>query len=99
MYSMSKQLRASGEGKQIALTALPQRRLEEVKTTLVQYSRANPFTTIVAQELSSSLSLLEEAIAAEDVDLFWRIYNKTCRRLLEYGVVIPSYVHSLYKLR
>jgi hypothetical protein len=65
---------------------------------LVQYSRANPFTTIVAQELSSSVSLLEEAIAAEDFELFWKTYNRLCKKLLEYGIVIASYVQAMYRL-
>jgi hypothetical protein len=99
---MNKQvsIQVRGGGKQIALSAptLVQRRLAELDEVISSYTEYNPFAKVVIARIGEDLSLLEEAIIAGNTQLFWRIYNKVAKTLLQHGIVLPSYVKYSFRL-
>jgi hypothetical protein len=87
-----------GGGKQIAPTAPAlERRLAELNEVISKYAVYNHYAFTVAYA-KKKLQELEEALAAENMAAFWRIYNKTAKVLLQNGIVLPSYVQSMFKL-
>ena len=100
---MNKQtsIQVRGGSKQIAQTApalVPARRLAELYEVLNAYSKYNPFTKAIVARMQGDLSLLKEAIIVGNMQLFWRVYNKVAKKLLENGIVLPSYVKYSFKL-
>jgi hypothetical protein len=98
---MSKQTSISirGGGKQIAPTAPAQMRMRELYETINNYSKYNPFAKVVIAKMQEDLNILQEAIIAGNIRLFWKVYNKVAKRLLEHGIVLPSYVKYSFRLR
>jgi len=88
-----------GGGKQIAQSAptLVQLRMRELYEVIEQYSKYNSYAFTIAYS-GKKLGELQEALAAENIQLFWQIYNKLAKTLLQHGIVLPSYVKSMFKL-
>jgi hypothetical protein len=101
-YPMSKQTRIKvlgGGGKQIALSAPTQvqMRMRELYEVISKYAVYNDYAFTVAYA-KKKLQELEEALAAENMAVFWQIYNKTAKVLLQNGIVLPSYVKYSFRL-
>jgi hypothetical protein len=99
---MSKQTRIKvlgGGGKQIALSAPTQvqMRMRELYEVISKYAVYNDYAFTVAYA-KKKLQELEEALAAENMAVFWQIYNKTAKVLLQNGIVLPSYVKYSFRL-
>jgi hypothetical protein len=92
---------AIGGGKQIAQSApaqVPIVRMRELYEAINNYSKYNPFAKVVIAKMQEDLNILQEAIIAGNAQLFWRVYNKVAKRLLEHGIVLPSYVKCSFRL-
>jgi hypothetical protein len=89
-----------GGGKQIAQSAPTQvqLRMRELYEVIEQYSKYNPFTVVAIARMQEDLSILQEAIVAGNIQLFWRVYNKVAKRLLEHGIVLPSYMKHTFRI-
>jgi hypothetical protein len=96
---MSKQASMSkmGGGKQIAQSA-PALRLQELDEVISKYTKYNPFSKVVIARMQEDVQILEEAIVAGNIQLFWRVYNKVAKQLMQYGIVLPSYIKYSFKL-
>jgi hypothetical protein len=97
---MSKQASISkiGGGKQIAQSA-PALRLAELNEVISKYAVYNPFTKVALARMQEDVQILEEAIVAGNIQLFWRVYNKVAKQLMQYGIVLPSYIKYSFQLR
>jgi hypothetical protein len=100
---MNKQASISmrGGSKQIAQSApaqVPVMRMRELYEVIEQYSQYNPFTKVVIARMQEDLSILQEAIIAGNTQLFWRVYNKVAKTLLQHGIVLPSHMKHTFRL-